>query len=137
MIPKTLNQLVSSDAHYIMYDGDCPLCKRYVQFVRLKEAIGQVELVNLREHLELSRDIESQGYKLDKGMLLVLDKQVYYGGECLNKLALLTTPSNLINKLNAAIFRHQGLSKVLYPVLRCGRATLLKLLGRKRFSDVL
>ena len=33
----------------IVYDGDCPFCSRYVKLVRLREALGSVDLVNARD----------------------------------------------------------------------------------------
>ena len=34
---------------WIVYDGDCPFCARYVRFVRLRDTIGHVALVNARD----------------------------------------------------------------------------------------
>ena len=34
---------------WLVYDGDCPFCSRYVQYLRLRQAAGPVRLVNARE----------------------------------------------------------------------------------------
>ena len=33
---------------WIIYDGQCPFCSRYVRLVRLRDSLGQVELVDAR-----------------------------------------------------------------------------------------
>ena len=56
---------------------------------------------------------------------------IYFGAECVNLLALLSTPSSAFNRINSAVFRSRTLSRVLYPVLRCGRNLTLRMLGRR------
>ena len=34
---------------WLVYDGDCPFCSAYVRFVRLRDAVGTVHLVDARE----------------------------------------------------------------------------------------
>ncbi len=36
---------------FIVYDGECPFCSRYVALQRLRESIGKVSMVNARDHL--------------------------------------------------------------------------------------
>lgn len=121
----------------IVYDGECPFCSRYVLLVRLREAVGKARLVNARDHGAEAEYLWRLGYNLDEGMALMYQGQIFFGGECLHRLALLSTRSNIFNQVNASIFSSSALSAVLYPILRFGRSITLRILGRShyRFSD--
>ena len=119
----------------IIYDGDCLFCSSYVKLVRLRESIGPIDLKNARENPELVRELTSSGYDLDEGMLLIFNGTYYYGDDCVNRLALLSTKSGLFNRLNKFIFKHPSLAKTLYPVLKLGRHLYFKLVGKEKILD--
>lgn len=116
--------------NYLIYDGDCPFCSRYARLTRLRETVGPLRLINARDPTpEVQAAIDS-GYNLDGGMLLSLDGELYYGADCLNRLALLSSRSTIFNRLAYALFRHPRLSRIAYPLLRAGRSVALRLLNR-------
>jgi predicted DCC family thiol-disulfide oxidoreductase YuxK len=119
----------------IVYDGDCPFCSRYVALVRLREAAGPVTLANARDGGPLVDDLRRRGYDLDQGMVLIYAGEIFYGAECMNRLALMSTRSTAFNRLHAAIFRRPALAAALYPALRAGRNLVLRLLGRRKIAD--
>ena len=57
---------------WLVYDGDCPFCSRYVQYLRLRQAAGPVRLVNAREGGPLVDELQRAGLDLDEGMVLKL-----------------------------------------------------------------
>lgn len=118
--------------NFLLYDGDCPFCTNYVQMVQLQKAVGPVALLNMREHPDLAAAFRQQGYDLNEGMLLRLDGKTYWGADCINRLALISTDNDLFNKVNAAVFRNPCLSAALYPFMRRGRALTLALMGKKK-----
>jgi len=120
------------DATYVVYDGDCPFCSSYVKLLRLREAAGSIVLLNAREDHPVVRRVEQHGVVLDQEMALVMGRNIYSGGECINRLALMSTQSGLFNRLNAALFSSPKFSRIAYPFLRCGRNLALKALGRKQ-----
>lgn len=120
---------------YIIYDGECPFCSSYVKMVHLRESIGPVRLINARDGGPEVEQAQAAGLDLDEGMILRFEGQTYHGDECINRLALLSSSSGVFNKINAAIFRSPGLSKALYPFMRTGRNTVIKLLGRKKLAE--
>ncbi len=124
-------------ANWLLYDGECPFCSRYVRHVRLREAVGAITLANAREHDLLVEEVRRQGYEVDTGMVLKLNGRYYHGADCIHALALLTTPSGWFNRLNALAFRSHTVAKFAYPVLRAGRNLALKLLGRSRLQPSL
>jgi predicted DCC family thiol-disulfide oxidoreductase YuxK len=122
------------NGNWLLYDGDCPFCSRYVTLVRLRESVGPIKLADARENPALVGEVTRLGYDVDEGMILKLDGRYYYGADCINMLALLTTPSGAFNRLNRAIFRSSAASAVLYPILRAGRNATLRLLGRRKLG---
>ncbi|RJG05271.1 DUF393 domain-containing protein [Noviherbaspirillum cavernae] len=122
------------EGNYILYDGDCPFCSNFVKLVRLKKAVGPVTLLNMRENTDLASHYRRKGYNLDQGMLLHLGGEDYWGADCMNRIALLSSDSDVFNKLNAVVFRHKRLSKLIYPLLRAGRNVTLWLMGRGRIA---
>lgn len=119
---------------WIVYDGQCPFCSRYVQLVRLRETLGQVRLIDARKGGPEVEEVRRAGLDLDEGMVLKWDGRLYHGAECINMLALLSTPSSGFNRVNAALFRSPTASRLLYPVLRAGRNAVLRMLGRSKIE---
>jgi len=126
-----------SDVVYLVYDGDCPFCSAYVDYVRVKESVGTFELVNAREGGAVVEDVIKHDFDLDEGMVLVMDGQYYHGHDCINHLALMSTSSGIFNRVNAFVFRSPTASRVLYPVLRFGRNLVIRLLGREKITTSL
>jgi predicted DCC family thiol-disulfide oxidoreductase YuxK len=122
---------VSEEDLVLVYDGECPVCSSYVRYVRLKETVGQVRLVNARDGGPWVARVRSAGMDLDEGMVLLYGGRLYHGPDCIHMLALLSSQSGLFNRINSVIFRSARLSSLLYPAMRCGRNLLLRLLGRK------
>lgn len=119
---------------WLVYDGDCPFCSRYVRYLRLRQAAGPVRLVNAREGGPLVDELLRAGLDLDEGMVLKLGGRYYHGADCIHALALLSSGSGLFNRINAKVFRSPQLSRVLYPVLRAGRNMTLRFLGRAKMN---
>jgi predicted DCC family thiol-disulfide oxidoreductase YuxK len=117
-------------ANWLLYDGECPFCSRYIRHVRLRAAVGTIDLANAREHDALVAEVRRLGYDIDTGMVLKLDGRYYHGADCIHVLALLTTSSGWFNRLNALVFRSRAFSRLAYPVLRAGRNLTLRLMGR-------
>ncbi len=119
---------------WIVYDGQCPFCSRYVRLVRLKETLGHVALIDAREGGPQVEEARKAGLDLDDGMVPKLEGRLYHGADCIHMLALLSTPSSRFNRLNAALFRSHTASRILYPVLRTGRNAVLRILGRSKID---
>lgn len=113
----------------VVYDGDCPLCSRYVRALRIREATGTVNLIDAREHPDLVARFRGGGIDLDQAFVCVVDDVFYTGGDAVNVLALLSGKSGVLNRLNYRIFRNREVSRRLYPLLRTVRNGLLAIRG--------
>ena len=127
---STLSETDPETAQWLLYDGECPFCARYVSMVRLRESIGRVRLIDARDQGPELLEVRAAGLNIDEGMVLKLNGRLHHGDECIQHIALLTTPSGVFNRLNAWVFRSGARSRALYPMLRTGRNTALRLLGR-------
>ena len=116
----------------IIYDGGCPVCSRYVTYVRLRESVGKVSLIDARTDRDVAVDLAERGFDLDEGMIVEYGGNIYHGEDCVHLIAMLSSRSGWFNRLNAIIFRRRSLARLLYPVLRAGRNALLWMLGRKK-----
>ncbi len=118
-----------SDA-YLIYDGDCPFCTQYVRMARLRAVLGDLRLINARDGGPEVEAVRAQGYKLDEGFVLHMDGIYFHGADSLHRLALMSSRSGLFNRVTYAIFRNRARSRLLYPVLRTGRNTVVRMMGR-------
>lgn len=120
---------------FIVYDGECPFCSSFVKFQRVRAALGKLTLVNARDQMDLVAQFSALGFPLDEGMALIVDGRVYYGADCLNRLALMSGKTDVINRINARLFRSPSISHFIYPALKLGRRMVLTLLGKKRLEQ--
>ncbi|WP_126454224.1 DCC1-like thiol-disulfide oxidoreductase family protein [Sulfuriflexus mobilis] len=120
----------------LVYDKECPVCNNYCQRLRIREAAGELKLVDAREPGEIMDEITAYGLDIDQGMVLKMGDALYYGADAIHMLSLIGSPSGLFNRLNYWLFRSKAVSKTLYPVLRLFRNVLLKLLGRTKINNL-
>lgn len=104
-----------AENNVLYYDGDCPFCRRYADYLRLRKKFG-LTLKNAREEPEAIAALRAQGFEINDGMILVLEGKIYQGAKALAVLE---------KSLNPTLIR------MFYPILKVLRRPLLKLL-RKR-----
>lgn len=73
---------------------------------------------------------------MDEGFVLKIGDQFYHGSDAIHRLALLSTRTGVFNRMNFLIFKSKKLSHFLYPVLKSGRALLLKMLGKRKLNNL-
>lgn len=120
----------------LVYDKECPACNNYCQVVRIRQSVGSLKIVNAREDTEIMREITSAGLDIDDGMVLKMGDQLYYGSDAIHALALISSRSGIVNRLNYWVFKSRTLSSIIYPMLRAGRSVLLKLLRKTKINNL-
>ena len=120
----------------LIYDKECPACNNYCQFVRIRENIGDLELINARDTSDVMKSITAQGLDIDLGMVLKLDNQLYYGADAIHMLALVSSRSGVFNRFNYWLFKSKKRSHLLYPLLRFFRNLLLKILNKTKVNNL-
>lgn len=125
---------MSADKSLIIYDGDCVFCQNYVRFLRLKKAVGEVELLDARSGDPRVAAYWKAGYDLNEGMLFVHKGSIFHGAEAVHVLATLTGSQDWLNRLNARLFSSKAAARLLYPALKAGRNLTLIARGRSKIK---
>lgn len=121
----------------LIYDGECPVCTAYSCSVDVDEGKASgIKRINARSDDALVKQAKEAGVDLDEGMVVLHDGKMYHGADALNVMARLAPDRGFGNRLNKLLFSNPTISRVSYPVLRAGRNTLLKILGRKKIRDI-
>ncbi|MBQ24364.1 DUF393 domain-containing protein [Alcanivorax sp.] len=116
---------------YLIYDGECPACRNYVRFVRFRDTVGTLHLIDARKAPSWVLQMQQRNMPLDDGMVLIFNGRYFHGADAIHHMALLSSGSGLFNRINAQLFRSRSLSRFLYPILKACRNALLFLLGKK------
>ena len=120
----------------VIYDGDCPICTSYVNYLRLKDVVSTVELIDARRAPEEVERLQQLGVSLDDGIVVEFGSARYHGAEAMHQLTLMTTRSGLVNRIMHWMFSSRKRARYAYPVLRSGRNFVLWLLKRPRITSV-
>lgn len=120
----------------LIYDKDCPACNAYCQLVRIRQSVGELQLINAREDSAIMQEITVLGLDIDQGMVLKMANSTYYGSDAIYMLSLLSSRSGVFNRLNYHLFKSRRVAKWLYPVLRRCRNLLLKLLRKRKINNL-
>ena len=117
-----------SDARraWLVYDGECPVCKRYALHLDVRDAVGELVLVDARDGGALVEEIENLPYDLNDGMVLKMDGRYYLGSEALHMLALLSGRGRVFGAANRLLFGSRTAARMAYPLLVAGRRALLR-----------
>ena len=121
----------------LIYDGECPVCTAYSRAVETDPADAKgIRRIDARSNDALVARAKAAGLDLDEGMVVVHKGELYHGADALHLMATLAPNRGVRNRLNKLMFGNRALSRLSYPLLRAGRNTLLKLLGRTKIGDV-
>src|SRR5271165_2363920 len=121
---------------WLVYDGECPVCKTYTKYIRIRKTVGQLHLVDARHQGPLMDQITAAGLDIDHGMVLKFNDVIYYGADAIFVLTKLSSPSGIFNRINYYFFSSKLGAAVFYPVGKAFRTVLLKLLGIKYIENL-
>ncbi|MFZ6690153.1 DCC1-like thiol-disulfide oxidoreductase family protein [Undibacterium sp. SXout20W] len=121
---------------WLVYDGECPVCNIYCKYIRIRDAVGALRLVDARHPSNLLDEITKAGLDIDKGMVLKFKGAIYYGSDAIHMLTLLSSPSGVFNRINFSVFSTSFGARIFYPICKVFRNVLLKLLGIKYIGNL-
>lgn len=119
----------------IYYDGECPFCSEYTRLLRLRKAVGAVELIDLRERPDAVRFFIAKGLHPDAGMIVDTGDRYLSGDQAIHYLARWSEAQGCFSWLNQLFFSSAGRSRVSYPLMRAGRNAVLFLMGRSQLTS--
>lgn len=118
-----------TDAMTIIYDGKCPFCSSYLSMLRLREAVGRVEMVDARSDDPRVAQAVARGHDLDRGMVVIWQGRQFFGADALHLLATLSAPDGARNALTRRLFASARLAAFFYPLMSGSRRLYLRLSG--------
>ena len=121
---------------WLVYDGECPLCSAWCKRARVRDAVGELVLVDAREPGPLMDEITALGLDIDQGMVLKFRDVIYYGPDAIRMVTLLGTRAGWFNRLNAWFFGGVRRANFWYPIGKAFRNLTLKLLGIKYIDNL-
>ena len=118
-------------SNYLLYDGECPVCSAYVAMSRLRQLYPDLRVMSARDQPDMVAALRRDGYEINKGMVLSLDRKLYFGAEATRMIATLgrASPARWRRMLLAGIGSAPW-ARALYPWLNRARQVLLWMLGR-------
>jgi hypothetical protein len=103
--------------------------------IRLREAVGRVDLVDARSDDPRVAAAAAAGLDLDEGMVALWGGRRFHGRDAVHLLATLSAPGGIANALQRRVFASPRRAALLYPILAAGRQALLRLMGRPLIRD--
>jgi predicted DCC family thiol-disulfide oxidoreductase YuxK len=116
---------------YIVYDGRCPFCSRYVDYLSLQQKWERVKLIDARDNPGWKAYLDARGADLNGGMAVLYDGDLFFGADAIRFLAV-TPQQGLVATLNAKLFSRRWAGNALYFVLRHLRLLYLHIAGIPR-----
>lgn len=118
-------------ANYLLYDGECPACRSYVAFSRLRTLYPDIQVLDARHEPALVAELRGKGYEINEGMVLKLGESLFFGPAATRMISEL-------GQVSPSRTRRIGLFAIggapwagrLYPWLNRTRQLLLRMLGR-------
>src|SRR5262249_55415750 len=89
---------------YVLYDGACPACSRYVAATGLAHCSG-IKLIDARGQPDLVAEHAAAGRMIDEGMMVSVDGVVHFGADATKKLAELGQPATPGRAVSALVRR--------------------------------
>jgi len=123
---------------WFVYDGDCPICSVAARGLRVRKAVGSLNLVDARTDIDhpILKEVQDLKLDLDEGMVIKFRDTCYHGADALQVMALLGTGQGWFNRMNAWLFRSRTLSKICYPPMRATRNLLIRLRGVEKIGNL-
>ncbi|MEM9421387.1 MAG: DCC1-like thiol-disulfide oxidoreductase family protein [Pseudomonadota bacterium] len=111
----------------VVYDGECPFCRSYVAYARLRRRHGDVLLVDARCHPELIDRYAAQGHNIDESFIVEVGDKVLSGGAAMAFIHSSLAPA----WTGLPLLANERLLHAVYPALRWSRNMSLRILGKK------
>jgi hypothetical protein len=131
---NTLSKLTANHDLVIVYDGECPFCSNYVNFLKIRGKFGKTILVNARVEKSVVRELQEMTFDINKGMAVSYNSIWYYGPDAINFLSSVNKNEGVARKIHNALFSTASRANFFYPILVFCRNITLKILGRKKIQ---
>ena len=105
-----------------IYDGQCPFCNHFAELLELKSKIKNLSITDGRKNPELIKDLLKKGYDLDRGAILLKDKEILHGASAINTICKhIKEPSSKLLEILSTAFKSSKRTKFIFPFLLIAR----------------
>ena len=109
-----------------IYDGQCPFCNHFAQLLELKSKIKNITILDGRKNPELIKDLLKKGYDLDRGAILLKNKEIFHGANAINTICkLINHPSSKLLTVLSKTFKSSKRTRFIFPFLVTARRLAL------------
>tara|TARA_Y100000589_G_scaffold285685_1_gene285348 strand:+ start:183 stop:566 length:384 start_codon:yes stop_codon:yes gene_type:complete len=110
-----------------IYDGQCPFCNHFAELLELKSKIKNISILDGRKNPDLIKDLFLKGFDLDKGAILLKDKDIFHGADAINTVCkLIKKPSSKLLDILSRTFKSSDRTRFIFPLLvRARRLALI------------
>lgn len=108
---------ISKERAVLLYDGDCPICKRFARYLKVREHLDIV-LMSMQEAPSMAKDLLSAWYDLNVGMILYLQWKIYQWDEALKALEAYVELMTSSAPRYWRVVRYRWLRKGLYAIVK-------------------
>lgn len=116
--------------NYFIYDGECPFCAAASKYYSVRDALGGVELVSMRDTEALRSLNIPKEINLDNGMVLILKSgELLQGEDAFRFINQVTSKRTILDKIAFPIFSSKMVMTFLYPVFQLMRRGALLVKG--------
>lgn len=127
---ETIN--TAQDDNWLLYDGECPLCRNYVKLARIRKTVP-LKLLDARgHHAILVAEMRSRGFDINQGMILKLNGDIHHGSDAMFVLSHLDSDNKLFQGFMKFFFLNRKRSSFVYPFCVFVRNSVLTLLNKKQ-----
>jgi len=115
----------------ILFDGDCIYCSDFTKVMSMRSVLGELKLINLRDHPDLNKLLRMNDMDPNEGMVFKYGDELYFGAEAVHMLAILNRSTGFWGVVSRVFFRRPKVVKLLYPLMKAGRRVTLFVRNRK------
>ena len=118
----------------LYYDGECPICRSYRDYVDARRAVD-LQLRDARQHRSEIAALADEGHDINQGMILVTPDGVLHGADAIVAVRAYTRGRGLGDPVLRLLLKAPWLVRTVYPLARGVRHLLLRMLGRSTRID--
>ena len=105
-----------------IYDGECPFCNHFAELLEIKSNINNIKIIDGRKNITLIKSLFDKGYDLDKGAILLKEKDIFHGADAINTICKkINNPSSSLLLFLSKVFKSNKRTNVMFPLLVTAR----------------
>lgn len=125
-----MTSAVTPQTDFVLYDGECPVCSRFVAWSRLRDIRPNMRMIDARQAPDLVQQFRKDGIEINDTMVVKLGDLTLHGADAFTMVTKLSEPRTGVTTSLLKWLASSRLSGPAYPLMVAGRKLLLLLLRR-------